>query len=270
MLEKYGRFYADWRDKKGVRRRKSFATRGEAMAYEEQQKAGARGKVSRAASPSRKPLAATSKHGSVRSTVPLVATTSGRPVRSSRTAAVSKLETSHKPICSKPARPGIVSRTQRATPVLPPLATSSASSSQKRARRLDSTAASRKSANQRPATLRPQRTNAPASSRLRRSTCAASSTSAATLPSEAAQRKSSRRSTTIRKQPTILHHEVRALRDAAGVRAGQGVICVALRAAASAIRGGSKCEVSVGCPSDQELGCWVCEDSGLRRSDGHP
>ncbi len=42
MLEKYGKYYADWYDRNGKRRRKGFPTEAEARAYQEAQKAKAR------------------------------------------------------------------------------------------------------------------------------------------------------------------------------------------------------------------------------------
>jgi hypothetical protein len=38
MFEKDGKFYADWRDKDGNRKRKSFKSRRAALRYEEEQK----------------------------------------------------------------------------------------------------------------------------------------------------------------------------------------------------------------------------------------
>lgn len=39
MFEKQGKFYADWRDRKGTRKRKSFNTARAALRYEEEQRA---------------------------------------------------------------------------------------------------------------------------------------------------------------------------------------------------------------------------------------
>jgi hypothetical protein len=44
MYEERGKYYADWRDAKGVRHRKSFESESLALAYEEAQKAMRRGK----------------------------------------------------------------------------------------------------------------------------------------------------------------------------------------------------------------------------------
>jgi|ERR1019366_783446 hypothetical protein len=38
MFEKQGKFYADWRDRKGVRKRKSFKSAHAALQFEEEQK----------------------------------------------------------------------------------------------------------------------------------------------------------------------------------------------------------------------------------------
>jgi hypothetical protein len=38
MFEKQGKFYADWRDRKGNRKRKSFTTARAALRFEEEQK----------------------------------------------------------------------------------------------------------------------------------------------------------------------------------------------------------------------------------------
>jgi hypothetical protein len=42
MYKKYNRFYADWRDVHGDRRRKAFTTAEAATSYEEQEKRAAR------------------------------------------------------------------------------------------------------------------------------------------------------------------------------------------------------------------------------------
>lgn len=38
MFEKNGKFYADWRDRKGTRKRKSFTSQRAALRFEEEQK----------------------------------------------------------------------------------------------------------------------------------------------------------------------------------------------------------------------------------------
>jgi hypothetical protein len=38
MFEKDGKFYADWRDKRGARKRKSFTSKRAALRHEEEQK----------------------------------------------------------------------------------------------------------------------------------------------------------------------------------------------------------------------------------------
>lgn len=38
MFEKDGKFYADWRDKRGTRKRKSFTSKRAALRHEEEQK----------------------------------------------------------------------------------------------------------------------------------------------------------------------------------------------------------------------------------------
>jgi len=45
MFEKQGKFYADWRDKKGVRHRKSFQTERAALRFEADQKEAAHPKA---------------------------------------------------------------------------------------------------------------------------------------------------------------------------------------------------------------------------------
>jgi hypothetical protein len=53
MYEKAGKYYADWRDRSGKRKRKSFASRRAALTFEEEQKeiahpkSTARGRISR-------------------------------------------------------------------------------------------------------------------------------------------------------------------------------------------------------------------------------
>lgn len=67
MYQKDNRFYADWRDRRGIRRRKAFLTAAEAAEHEERQKVAVRPKAQGAASPSRKHSRRTSTHGSDRS-----------------------------------------------------------------------------------------------------------------------------------------------------------------------------------------------------------
>ena len=38
MFEKNGKFYADWRDRKGTRKRKSFTSQRAALRFEEERK----------------------------------------------------------------------------------------------------------------------------------------------------------------------------------------------------------------------------------------
>lgn len=60
MFEKSGKFYADWRDRKGVRHRKSFKSERAALAYEAEMrevshpKHKAVGQQSRGSSPTRR------------------------------------------------------------------------------------------------------------------------------------------------------------------------------------------------------------------------
>jgi hypothetical protein len=65
MYQKDNRFYADWRDRRGNRRRKAFLTAADASEYEERQKVAVRPKAEGAASASRKPSRRTSGRGSV-------------------------------------------------------------------------------------------------------------------------------------------------------------------------------------------------------------
>lgn len=67
MYQKDNRFYADWRDRRGIRRRKAFLTAAEAAEHEERQKVATRPKARGAASPSRKHSGRTSRRGNVHS-----------------------------------------------------------------------------------------------------------------------------------------------------------------------------------------------------------
>lgn len=82
MYQKDNRFYADWRDRRGNRRRKAFLTAAEATEYEERQKVAVRPKAQGVASPSRKPSRRTSERGSVHNKKLSDKTTSTRRVRS--------------------------------------------------------------------------------------------------------------------------------------------------------------------------------------------
>jgi hypothetical protein len=66
MFEKDGKYYADWRDKGGNRKRKSFKSKYAALRYEEEQKELAHPKQKVRVSPSPKYSAPGSKgpHGS--------------------------------------------------------------------------------------------------------------------------------------------------------------------------------------------------------------
>jgi hypothetical protein len=66
MFEKEGRYYADWRDKDGNRKRKSFKNKNAALRYEEEQKELAHPKQKVRVSPSPRYCAPDSKgrHGS--------------------------------------------------------------------------------------------------------------------------------------------------------------------------------------------------------------
>lgn len=87
MFEKDNRFYADWRDRKGVRRRKAFTTADAAQLHEETEKNKARPKK-RGAEPQSLPSSApTSQPGTRRKAIPTRAT---RPKTSSKSAAAKR------------------------------------------------------------------------------------------------------------------------------------------------------------------------------------
>jgi hypothetical protein len=54
MRNKYGSFYADWRDQHGQRHMKAFPTKKAALRYQAQQRALAQAKKARASGPSRR------------------------------------------------------------------------------------------------------------------------------------------------------------------------------------------------------------------------
>jgi hypothetical protein len=70
MYEKHNRFYADWRDKRGNRKRKAFLTAKDAERYELEQKAKARPKTQGAARPSTISSVPTTPRGSSKKTKP--------------------------------------------------------------------------------------------------------------------------------------------------------------------------------------------------------
>lgn len=104
MYQKSNRFYADWRNRKGVRLRKAFATAEEAIEYEERQKAAARPKQQGAGRPSQKSSAPISSRtpspAKVRSGSRRPSTTSSKPLSElpvKRGRATSPATTSAKP-----------------------------------------------------------------------------------------------------------------------------------------------------------------------------
>jgi hypothetical protein len=118
MFTKHNRFYADWRDRRGVRKRKAFLTAADATRFEMEQQAKAH------------PKKQDTERASKRSSVPMVQrgesksaetksegrTTATRHSDSSKLRAGSKPKTSRKPT-PKPSSPvGTTSRRARATP----------------------------------------------------------------------------------------------------------------------------------------------------------
>lgn len=89
MFEKDNRFYADWRDRKGVRRRKAFTTADAAQLHEETQKNASR--------PKRKGAGLRSTQSSAPS-VPLGTQPTPTPIRAMR------LKTSKKLAAARPRR----------------------------------------------------------------------------------------------------------------------------------------------------------------------
>ena len=63
MFQKHNRFYADWRDKRGVRHRKSFTTAEAAIDHETSQKDATRPKLKGAAKPLQRQSAPISQRG---------------------------------------------------------------------------------------------------------------------------------------------------------------------------------------------------------------
>lgn len=97
MFEKQGKFYADWRDRTGKRKRKSFSTSRAALRFEEEQKELARPRLRLVGKPSHK---SSSTSPASRSTQPLPQP----PASSSRLLAVCTRATSAKPTQSKSIR----------------------------------------------------------------------------------------------------------------------------------------------------------------------
>jgi integrase len=88
MYEKDNRFYADWRTKKGVRRRKAFTSADAAQLYEEAQKNAARPKQKGAGHPSPQSCAPLSQRGTQRIRTPTPGTL--RPISKKSAAAKSR------------------------------------------------------------------------------------------------------------------------------------------------------------------------------------
>lgn len=90
MHQEHNRWYADWYDRKGKRRRKAFLTPEDATAYESQQKAIAHPKKKGPAPNSLRSSAPTSKRGN--------------PKEPAHTAAAKQCSTSAKPSSAKRAK----------------------------------------------------------------------------------------------------------------------------------------------------------------------
>jgi len=70
MYEKHNRFYADWRDRRGNRKRKAFLTAKDTERYELEQKAKARPRTQGTARPSTISFVPTTPRGSSKKTKP--------------------------------------------------------------------------------------------------------------------------------------------------------------------------------------------------------
>lgn len=112
MYEKHNRFYADWRDRRGVRRRKAFTTADAATAHEVAQKAVARPHGGAVALPSQPSSRGTSKPPSRPART---STSSSQKNTSSRSQGRSARATSVKQTSSKSSRKGRTSRKAPAT-----------------------------------------------------------------------------------------------------------------------------------------------------------
>ena len=70
MFEKNGHYFADWRNRRGKRQRKSFTSEADAIRYEQEQRAIAHPKIKGKARPSRRSFAPTSPKRSIRRHTP--------------------------------------------------------------------------------------------------------------------------------------------------------------------------------------------------------
>ena len=125
MFQKANRYLADWRDKKGNRRRKSFATANEAQFYEDAQKANAHpktprvGRQSPSLSRSSSGAKTTRQSGKLQGSLSKPAATSKSSTSTSRTLqssmCVSRSSKAHSPGMSEPRRSSNSSTTSRST-----------------------------------------------------------------------------------------------------------------------------------------------------------
>ncbi len=116
MYEKHNRFYADWRDRRGVRRRKAFLTAEDAERYEMEQKAKARPKTQGTGQASSKSSVPTIPRGSSNETKP-APTPSTPPSALSKPQGRSRSQTSQRRMYSKPSTSGRTTSTALATRV---------------------------------------------------------------------------------------------------------------------------------------------------------
>ncbi|MBI1750165.1 MAG: hypothetical protein HY234_15650 [Acidobacteria bacterium] len=70
MLKKHGKYFADWRDERGRRHRKSFATAHEAKKYQTKQQSTAAAKKAPASGPRGKSSKHSPKHSRATTTRP--------------------------------------------------------------------------------------------------------------------------------------------------------------------------------------------------------
>jgi hypothetical protein len=116
MYPKDNRFYADWRDRRGIRKRKAFLTAQDAERYEMEQKAKVRPKTQGTARQSSKSSVPTTPRGSSNETRP-APTRNTLPSASSKSPGKSQLQTSRQPTFRKSSTGGRSTNTARATRV---------------------------------------------------------------------------------------------------------------------------------------------------------
>jgi hypothetical protein len=172
MYQKDNRFYADWRDRRGVRRRKAFTSADAATAYEEEQKNAARPKtrgaglqLPRSSAPGRQ----RGPRSNTKTAIPRTQTLTTQPKLSSLRQAAKPSKTSPNTISPSRQRPGWENRSERATNTLSDCASFSAGSRRSTTRQ-PSPPKSRVSSSQRLGTSQRRTQNAPSSSKQRQRT----------------------------------------------------------------------------------------------------